>query len=68
MKMYNLKMPVRLASHLAKWTFENSVRIILTYTQDEFFDANLIAICAVEEGEKETAFSAEFGKYFSKAA
>ena len=66
MKFYKLKMPVRIGEHFAKWTFEKGVRIILSYSVDEFFDANLLAYCAVEEGEKETAFAGEFGKYFLK--
>jgi len=66
MKMYKVKMPLRIAAQFAKWTFENSVRVILSYTTDEFFDGFLIAYCAVEEGEREAAFVEEFGKYFLK--
>lgn len=61
MKMFFVAIPEGMAAHLAKFCFENEMRIALSYSKDAFF--NGIQICAyvvVPEGEKEKLFAAEF--------
>lgn len=64
MKFYKLRFPVRLSEHFAKWTFENSVRVILSYATEEFFSGGEITSFVAVPEEKVEEFTTEFGKYF----
>jgi len=62
MKQIKIVIPENMAMHVAKYTFENAIRVILSYSKDEFFTLQIVVICALE-AEKEAAFTTEFKNY-----
>jgi hypothetical protein len=62
MKMIKLKFPENMGQHFATWTFNNEIRVQLSYAKDDFFTGTIIAYCAVP-AEKEEAIKTEFKNY-----
>lgn len=61
MKMYYFAIPEKTAMGFSKFTFENGIRIQLSWLDDRFFDGKVICGYAiVEEGDKEKLFNAEY--------
>lgn len=66
MKQVKLKFPKKEANRLAKYIFENGIKPLLSYTEEEsiFEGIRIVAIVAVEEGDMLTKFSEQFKSYF----
>ncbi len=50
------------AQAVAQWLFEKSVRVLLSYSKDEFFDSKIVIICGVPDEtfpEFQTKFSSQ---------
>lgn len=62
MKQIKIVVPENMAQHVAKWTFENGVRVILSYGKDKLFETDIIIFLAVPE-EKIEAANTEFKAY-----
>jgi hypothetical protein len=59
MKRSTIIINANLADATAQWLFENSIRVLLSYSKDEFFESKIIVICGVPD-EKETEFKTKF--------
>lgn len=61
MKMYYFAIPKKGAAGFAKFTFENGIKIQLSWLEDRMFDGDaLCGYAIVEEGDKEKLFNAEY--------
>lgn len=62
-KMYLSKIPVKLAPHFAKKTYELGIVNQLSFIKDEFFDGTQIYVYCIVPEEQEAAFVTEFKNY-----
>lgn len=61
MKRFTIQIPVNQADATAQWLFENEIRLLLSYSVDDFFNAKIIIVCGVPD-EKVTIFQTQFSK------
>lgn len=64
--MIEVLLPFNMAKHFAKWTFENGVMVILSFTKNFFFDGEKIVAFVAVEKDKENLFVTEFKNYIQK--
>ena len=60
MKRVTIVISPNIADSTAQWLFEKSVRVLLSYSKDEFFDSKIVIICGVPDEtlpEFQTKFS-----------
>jgi hypothetical protein len=60
MKRVTIVISPNIADATAQWLFEKSVRVLLSYSKDEFFDSKIVIICGVPDeavAEFQTKFS-----------
>lgn len=62
MKRVTIVISPSVADATAQWLFENSVRILLSYSKDEFFDSKIVIICGVTD-EALPAFQTKFSSF-----
>ena len=65
MKQVKVIIPGSLAAHLATWTFENGVRILLSYSTDDFFNLKIVVFLAVPD-DKVEATRTEFKNHITE--
>lgn len=49
MKRVTISVQQNAAEATAQWLFEKQVRILLSYSKDDFFDSKIIIICGVPD-------------------
>jgi hypothetical protein len=59
MKRVTIIISPNIADTTAQWLFENSIRVLLSYSKDEFFDSKIVIICGVPD-ENFPAFQTKF--------
>jgi len=59
MKRFTIVINPSAAEATAQWLFEKSVRVLLSYSKDEFFDSKIVVICGVPD-EAVAEFQAKF--------
>jgi hypothetical protein len=62
MKRITILIPVSQADSVAQWLFEKTVKVLLSFSQDEFFDSKVRIICGVPDEvvpEFQTKFSSQ---------
>lgn len=62
MKQVKIVIPQAQDMSASLWMFNNNVRVLLTYSKDDFFDSKIVIICAVPD-EALTAFTEQFKIY-----
>lgn len=67
MKQAKLKFPLNLADAFAKFSFENAIRVILSWSSEGFFAEDSLTCIIQIEAEKEADFlKSEWAKYIHK--
>jgi hypothetical protein len=66
MKQVRLKFPLNKADAFAEFSFTNSIRVILSWSVDDFFDAKLVVICHFEAEKEEIVKNSEWFKFVGK--
>ena len=62
MKQLKVKLPIEVAEKYASFCFDNGIRNIISWQQDEFFSGYLISIVAIPDDKLEAFKTSEFGK------
>ena len=62
MKQLKVKLPISKAEAFASFCFDNGIRNLLSWQQDDFFDGYLISIVAIPEDKIETFQKSDFSK------
>lgn len=62
-KIFEVKFPVNLGPHFAKWTYEKGIVVQLSYVVDEFLSGEKVVAFAIVPEEVENDFKTEFKTY-----
>lgn len=63
MKQAKVKFPTGKADAFASFTFDNKIRVLLSWTKDEFFESQLVCVIAIPDEFADEFNKSEWAKY-----
>jgi len=62
MKRVKIVIPIAQDEATAQWLFDKNIRVLMSYSKDDFFDSKIVVICGVPD-EVLAEFQTQFKSY-----